>query len=164
MRIDRGNQIILSKPVPVPYFPSQILHYKTRDQIKTDTLRSRHVWYERGYNTAFIFLHVHPLPGNVFVNKFPRRPILGKQSVARLFSNREGCVFYLVRAKQTVERCMQPLIGNGTVNMSTVRCFPWDLYRVLIGQVNSNSSSVQGSYEWIVAAEAREQSELGLGV
>jgi hypothetical protein len=31
-----------------------------------------------------ILLHVHPLLGNMLLNKFPRRQILGKQSVARL--------------------------------------------------------------------------------
>jgi hypothetical protein len=35
-----------------------------------------------------ILLHVHPLLGNVLVNKFSRRPILGKQSVAMLRNNR----------------------------------------------------------------------------
>jgi hypothetical protein len=40
-----------------------------------------------------ILLHVHPLLGNVFVNKFPRKQILGKQSVARLRKNRGCCVF-----------------------------------------------------------------------
>jgi hypothetical protein len=37
----------------------------------------------------FTLLHVHPLLGNVLVNKFPRRQILGKQSVARLRNNKE---------------------------------------------------------------------------
>jgi hypothetical protein len=36
----------------------------------------------------YILLHVHPLLGNVLVNEFPRRQILGKQSVARLRNNR----------------------------------------------------------------------------
>jgi hypothetical protein len=40
-----------------------------------------------------ILLHVHPLLGNVLLNKFPRRYILGKQSVARLRNNRGSCVF-----------------------------------------------------------------------
>jgi hypothetical protein len=33
-------------------------------------------------------LHVHPYLGNGLVNKFPRRQVLGKQSVARLCNNR----------------------------------------------------------------------------
>jgi hypothetical protein len=49
---------------------------------------------------SFILLHVHPLPGNELVNKFPRRQILGKQFVARLRNNRESCVYYVARAKQ----------------------------------------------------------------
>jgi hypothetical protein len=35
-----------------------------------------------------ILLHVHPLLGNVLVNKFLRSQIRGKQSVARLCNNR----------------------------------------------------------------------------
>jgi hypothetical protein len=45
-------------------------------------------------------MHVHPLLGNELVNEFPRRQILGKQSVARLRNNRGGYVFYVARAKQ----------------------------------------------------------------
>jgi hypothetical protein len=37
-----------------------------------------------------VSLHVHPLLGNRLVNKFPRRQILGKQSVDRLRNNRGG--------------------------------------------------------------------------
>jgi hypothetical protein len=55
-------------------------------------------------------LHVHELLGNVLVNKFSRREILGKQSVARLCNNRRGCVFYVVRAEQWWNnRVMQPI-------------------------------------------------------
>jgi hypothetical protein len=42
---------------------------------------------------TIILLHVNPLLGNGLVNKFPRRQILGKQSVARLSNNKESCVF-----------------------------------------------------------------------
>jgi hypothetical protein len=35
-----------------------------------------------------VLLHVRPLLGNGLVNKFPRRQILVKQSVARLRNNR----------------------------------------------------------------------------
>jgi hypothetical protein len=37
---------------------------------------------------CIILLHVHPLLGNGLVNKFPRRQILGKQSVGKLRNNR----------------------------------------------------------------------------
>jgi hypothetical protein len=55
---------------------------------------------EIGQQKNLVFLHVHPLLGNVLVNKFPRRQILGKESVARLRNNRWGCVLYVVRAEQ----------------------------------------------------------------
>jgi hypothetical protein len=38
-------------------------------------------------------LHVHPLLGNVLVNKFPRKEILGNQSVAKLCNNKGSYVF-----------------------------------------------------------------------
>jgi hypothetical protein len=47
-----------------------------------------------------IMLHMHPLLGNELVNEFPRRRILGKQSVARLRNNRGGCIFSVIRTKQ----------------------------------------------------------------
>jgi hypothetical protein len=40
-----------------------------------------------------VLLHVPPLLGNVLVNKFPRRQILGKQSVASSRNNKGSCVF-----------------------------------------------------------------------
>jgi hypothetical protein len=40
-----------------------------------------------------VFLHVYPLLGNVLVNKFPRRQILGKESVDRSRNSRGSCVF-----------------------------------------------------------------------
>jgi hypothetical protein len=45
-------------------------------------------------------LHVHPLLGNGLVDKFQRRQILGKQSVARLRNNSDyrRSVFNVVRA------------------------------------------------------------------
>jgi hypothetical protein len=48
-------------------------------------------------------LHVHQLLGNVLVNKFPRRRILGKQPVARLTNNRGSCVFRVRGDVTTVE-------------------------------------------------------------
>jgi hypothetical protein len=47
-----------------------------------------------------VLLHVRPLLGNVLFSKFPRRQILGKQSVARLRNNKWGSVFYVVCADQ----------------------------------------------------------------
>jgi hypothetical protein len=49
-------------------------------------------------------LYVRPLLGNVLVNKFPRRQILGKQSVAKLRNNRGGCVFFVVRATPSADK------------------------------------------------------------
>jgi hypothetical protein len=49
---------------------------------------------------CMVLLHVHPLLGNVLVNKFSRIQILGKQSVARLPNNRWSCIFCVVRAEQ----------------------------------------------------------------
>jgi hypothetical protein len=43
-----------------------------------------------------ILLLVHPLVGNGLVNKFPRRQIFGKQSVARLRNNRGTSVNILM--------------------------------------------------------------------
>jgi hypothetical protein len=39
-----------------------------------------------------ILLHEHPLLGNVLLNKFPWRQILGTQSVTMLWNNRGSCV------------------------------------------------------------------------
>jgi hypothetical protein len=52
------------------------------------------------WNVFSILLHVHPLLDNVLVKKFLRTQMLGKQSVARLLSNRWGCVVHVVRAEQ----------------------------------------------------------------
>jgi hypothetical protein len=38
--------------------------------------------------SMLILLHVHPLLGNGLVNKFPRRQIPGKQSIAKSRNNR----------------------------------------------------------------------------
>jgi hypothetical protein len=40
---------------------------------------------------SLILLHVHPLLGNGLINNFPRRQIIGKQSVVRLRNNTGGC-------------------------------------------------------------------------
>jgi hypothetical protein len=50
--------------------------------------------------TIWILLYVRSLLGNVLVNKFPRKQILGNQSVASLRNNGWGCVFYIVRTQQ----------------------------------------------------------------
>jgi hypothetical protein len=49
---------------------------------------------------SVILLHVHSLLGNGLVNKFPRRQILGKESVAKLHNNSDygRSVFSVVRA------------------------------------------------------------------
>jgi hypothetical protein len=44
---------------------------------------------------SFILLYVHPLLGNIFVNKFPRRQILGKQTVVKLRNNRKSYVLHV---------------------------------------------------------------------
>jgi hypothetical protein len=51
-------------------------------------------WYTscQGMVRSIILLHVHPLLGNVLVNKSPRRPIIGEQSVAGSRNNIWSCV------------------------------------------------------------------------
>jgi hypothetical protein len=53
-----------------------------------------------------VLLHVHPLLGRGLVNKFPRRQILGKQSVARLRNNSDNrrSVFSVVRAMPSAKQ------------------------------------------------------------
>jgi hypothetical protein len=53
-------------------------------------------------------LHVHPLLGNGLVKKFPRRQILGRQSVTRLRNNRGRCVSYGFSSTSSA--------GNGPIN------------------------------------------------
>jgi hypothetical protein len=57
-------------------------------------------------NEVIILLHVHPLLGNGLVNKFPRRQILGKQSVARLRNNSDNGrnAFNVVRAMPSAKQ------------------------------------------------------------
>jgi hypothetical protein len=50
------------------------------------------IFQRTNFNTL---LHIHPLLVNVLVKKFPRRQILGKQSVVRLRNNRGSCVFHV---------------------------------------------------------------------
>jgi hypothetical protein len=50
-----------------------------------------------------LLLHVHPLLGNVLVNKFPRGQILGKRSIARLRNSRGKCVFHVRGDVTTVD-------------------------------------------------------------
>jgi hypothetical protein len=99
--------------------------------------------------SLYILLHVHPLLGNELVNEFPRRQIFGKQSFARLHNNRGDCVFYVVRAKQQyINGVMQSVSKQRNCkHVYNNRCFPWGLCRVLIREVNSDASSVQGSCE-----------------
>jgi hypothetical protein len=59
-------------------------------------------------SSLYILLHVCPLLGNGLVNIFPRRQILGEESVARLSNNTGGGVFYVVHAMHSA--------GNGQLN------------------------------------------------
>jgi hypothetical protein len=84
-------------------------------------------------------LHVHPLLGSGLCNKFPRRQILGKHSVAirRLRNNRGGCVFYIVRATTSA--------GNGPMNSQS------DTLRVFsVGPVPKNYKRFQNNREFLV--------------
>jgi hypothetical protein len=58
-------------------------------------------------------LHVHPLLDNGLVNKFPRRQILGKQSVAGLRNNSDNrrSVFNVVRAMPSAKLRVQVYTG-----------------------------------------------------
>jgi hypothetical protein len=70
---------------------------------------------------SIVLLHVHPLLGNVLVNKFPRRQILVKESVARLRNNREA--MFSVSSESSNSRTTvlrNPFLSNGTVNTSTI--------------------------------------------
>jgi hypothetical protein len=94
-------------------------------------------------------LYVYPLLGNMLLNKFLRRQILGKESVARLYNNRGDCVLYVVRAKQQQNNGVMQSVSKqqNCIHVYNNRCFPWGLCRALIREVNSDASSVQDSYE-----------------
>jgi hypothetical protein len=50
---------------------------------------------------GYIVLYVHPLLGNGLVNKFPRRQIFGKQSVARSRNNKTNVYSSLLGNNQS---------------------------------------------------------------
>jgi hypothetical protein len=75
----------------------------------------------------------HPLLGNVFVNNFPRRQILGKQYVSKSRNNRTNVYISLLgnnlRANGQVRQLSRDLfsmsapysvLSNKTVNISTI--------------------------------------------
>jgi hypothetical protein len=103
----------------------------------------RHRISLRVLNNLFkILLHVHPLQGNVLVNKFPRRQILGKQSVARLRNKKLACVFYVDRVEKLWNNgVMQPVskqrLGKDTSSTIETIFFLWGLCRMLIREVNA---------------------------
>jgi hypothetical protein len=65
--------------------------------------------------SIIILLQVHPLPGNALVIKFPRRQILGKQSVARFV---DEAVFSMrsLPSKCRITGLCNPFLSNGWVN------------------------------------------------
>jgi hypothetical protein len=68
-----------------------------------------------------ILIHVHPFLGNVLINEFPRRQILGKQSLLG-YATIEKAVFSISSApssSRTRVLC-NPFLSNGTVNTSTI--------------------------------------------
>jgi hypothetical protein len=86
------------------------------------------------FNCSLILIHVQPLLGNGLVSKFPRRQILGKQSVARPRNNRtnayssflrnnqraNGLARYLLRDLFSVWSAPCPVLSNRIVNTSTI--------------------------------------------
>jgi hypothetical protein len=90
------------------------------------TIRIETVWY--------VLLHVYPLLGNGLVKKFPRRQILGKQSVARSRNNKtnayssllgnnqraNGLAGYLSRDLFWVWSAPCPVLRNKSVNTFTI--------------------------------------------
>jgi hypothetical protein len=132
----------------------------------SDTISKRHfseIRFTRTHACTYVFLMVpflepfrpkyrymlHPLQGSELVNEFPRREILGKQSFAGSCNNRGGCVFYVVRVSQQQNNGVMLCVSKqrNCKHVYNNRCFPWILCRELIREVNSDASSVQGSYE-----------------
>jgi hypothetical protein len=71
-----------------------------------------------------ILLHIHPLLGNRFVNKFPRR-----QSVVRLRNNsdKRRSVFFVIRAMPSAKQ-------QNCKHVYDNRCFLWISCRRIIGE------------------------------
>jgi hypothetical protein len=83
-----------------------------------------------------LLLHTHPLLGNGLVNKFPRREILGKQSIARLRNNsRKRSVFSVVHAMPRAKQQNCKDVYNN-------RCFLWCPCRRFIGGSKGRLQSV----------------------
>jgi hypothetical protein len=97
-----------------------------------------------GTQSRWILLHVHPLLGKVLLKMFPRRQILGKQSVARLPNNKWDWVFYAVWAKQQWTKWLcNPFLSNGWVNIFPLKgpCYE-------SGDVINNKDGV---FHWVYA-------------
>jgi hypothetical protein len=62
----------------------------------------KNTFLEYFHKNLMLLLHVHPLLGNGLVNKFPRRQILGKQSVARSRNNRTSVYSSLLGNNQRI--------------------------------------------------------------
>jgi hypothetical protein len=74
-------------------------------------------------DVGYILLHVHPLLGNGSVKKFPRKQILGKQSVATLrnnFDNRRS-VFNVVSAMLSTRQQNCEHVYNNRCSLCVVR-------------------------------------------
>jgi hypothetical protein len=56
----------------------------TIKSVRPNEMHNQH----HNFHKLYILWHVNAFPGNGLVNKFPRRQILGKQSVARLHNNK----------------------------------------------------------------------------
>jgi hypothetical protein len=78
-------------------------------------------------------LLVHPLLGNVLVNKFLRREILGKQSIARLDNNGRRCIFYVVRAEQRCDNGVMEPISKQRLDKHISAC--WTVFTELLSEL-----------------------------
>jgi hypothetical protein len=88
-----------------------------------------------------ILLHVHPLLGDVLINEFPRRQLLGKQSVARLRNNKGGCIFYVVAP------CPALVTDQWTRSLTCDTCFLRCPCRGYITRVHLQLRRVQESFQ-----------------
>jgi hypothetical protein len=116
------------------YFPSRRATFLDRNFARVyshlrNILVRKFVLY--GHHTRL----AHPLLGNRLINKFPRRQILGKQSVDKLCKNRGGCVLCVV--------CATPSAGNGPMNSQFDM---WHVFSVWAAPCNSKGAvfSVRG--------------------
>jgi hypothetical protein len=77
-------------------FPRTTWCHILEDNLRFENLKS----YKQGSIQDYILLYTHPLLGNALINKFPRRQILGKQSVARSRNNRTNVDISLLSNSQ----------------------------------------------------------------